>query len=77
MVSSTKVNQVDKVEVPTYPRLMISKHTKAVLLMTSDSAGTVVYSDDEGYPIGRHSDNWIPIKFKKYHGEVHLKAVYE
>ena len=60
-------------EAETYPCLREGKCTGKVLLLTSYTEGTVVYSGNSEYPIGYHCTDWDRGDSKPYLGKITLE----
>jgi len=61
-------NEAGKV---TYPRLMISKSTEYVVLLTEINKGTVVHSTGV-IALGTYNNNWDMSLFVPYYGRVEI-----
>lgn len=57
--------------VNTYPCLMESKHTAAIILFRAHGNGTVL----SGVGLGNKSTSWVMSNFKPYHGSITLTEV--
>ena len=57
--------------VKSFPKLMISFNNEVIVLMIKKDTGTIVYSIDSSFPIGRMSNNWDS-RFRDYDGSVTL-----
>ena len=58
-----------------YPKLMIEDREgieALIILFTKSGEGTVVYSENEDYPVGKHSDTWTNPYFRDFTGEITL-----
>lgn len=58
-----------------YPKLMIDERDGVetlIILFTKSGEGTVVYSENENYPIGYYSKTWSNPYFRDFTGEIKL-----
>lgn len=70
-----KVIAGNKDEAKPYPKLMISKERKLIVLFHRPSVGTVLTDDGSSlahYREGFYTDDWIMSQFKDFHGTVEL-----
>ncbi len=64
------VNQPQSVK--TFPKLMVSKMSNAVVFFYDDFKGIVVSDARNEYGIGHHSTDWIMDNFKDFNGSITL-----
>lgn len=57
---------------PVFPRLMLHKSEKIIVLFITKDCGVIVHSESTAYRLGYYSDNWNFLEFTQYFGKVIL-----
>ena len=62
-----------------YPKLMISRVSKMIILMVRPYEGTVLRSDNthNQWMVGQHNSNWSILNFEDYKGSITLENTHE
>lgn len=61
-----------KLEEPTYPKLVSTRDESIVIMLVNESTGMVVHSEDGNYPLGEYGNNWNIYLMKDYTGTIEL-----